>query len=86
MDFVNILFISAFAFSLIIILTVSFKSKHFFKSILITAFSGIGALFALHLLSQFTAITLPVNIFTVTVSSLSGIPGVIALLLTAFTV
>lgn len=86
MDLVSILFIGAFALSLIIILTVSLKSKHFFKSLFLTAFSGLGCLFAVHLLSHFTALTLPVNTFTLAVSALSGIPGVIALLFSAFTV
>ncbi len=86
MTFHRILFVSAFILSLIIILTISFKSKHFFKSVLLTALSGAGSLFALQLLSCLTHITLPVNVFTVAVSTLSGIPGVVALLLTSFTV
>ncbi len=80
------IFIASFALSVIIILTVSVKSKHFFKSVLLTASSGVGGLFALQLLSGFTELTLPVNGFTLAVSSLSGIPGLIGLLLTAFTV
>lgn len=79
----NYIFIGAFCLSLIIILTVSLKSKHFFKSLFLTAFSGLGSLFALYFLSDFTPLTLPVNLFTAGVSAISGIPGVIALLLTA---
>ena len=72
--------------SLIIILTVSFKSKHFFKSVLLTAFSGLTGLFAVYLLSMFTPMSLPVNIFTASVSAFGGIPGVIMLLITSVTV
>lgn len=72
--------------SLIIILTVSFKSKHFFKSIFLSAFSGLGGLFAVHVLSWFTPLSLPVNLFTALVSAVGGIPGVIGLLVTSFTV
>ena len=72
--------------SLIIILTVSFKSKHFFKSVILTSFSGLTGLFAVYVLSRFTALSLPVNIFTASVSALGGIPAVIALLITAVTV
>lgn len=72
--------------SLIIILTVSFKSKHFFKSIFLSAFSGLSGLFAVHVLSWFTPLSLPVNLFTALVSAVGGIPGVIGLLVTAFTV
>ncbi len=72
--------------SLIIILTVSFKSKHFFKSVFLSAFSGLGSLFAVHVLSWFTSLSLPVNLFTAIVSAVGGIPGVIALLVTSVTV
>lgn len=80
------LLVAALILSVIIILAVSFKSKHFLKSVFLTAFSGLGGLFAVHVLSWFTPLSLPVNLFTVAVSALSGIPGVIGLLLTAFTV
>lgn len=82
----RIIFISAFVLSFIIILTVSLKSKHFFKSVFLSAFSGAGSLFAVYVLSLFTPVSLPVNIFTLTVSAVSGIPGVIGLLLSSFTV
>ncbi len=80
------IFIAVFAVSFIIILTASLKSKHFFKSVFLTAFSGVGGLFAVRLLSELTQLTLPVNAFTLAVSALSGLPGVIGLLLTCFTV
>lgn len=86
LSFVKGVFIAVFAFSFIIILIASLKSKHFFKSVFLTAFSGVGGLFTLQLLSEFTKLTLPVNIFTLAVSAVSGIPGVIGLLLTCFTV
>lgn len=79
-------FIALFAVCVIIILTLSVKSKHFFKSVLLTGLSGVGGLFALQLLSGLTPLTLPVNGFTLAVSSLSGLPGLIGLLLTGFTV
>ena len=82
---VSILAAALFA-SLIIILTVSFKSKHFFKSVFLSAFSGLGGLFAVHVLSWFTVLSLPVNLFTAVVSAVGGLPGVIALLITSFTV
>lgn len=77
---------SALVISVIIILTVSFKSKHFFKSAFLSAFSGLGGLFAVHIISWFTPLSLPVNLFTACVSAVGGIPGVIALLVTAVTV
>ena len=78
--------IAALILSAIIILAVSFKSKKFFKSVILTALSGLSGLFAVHVISWFTPLSLPVNLFTVSVSALSGIPGVIGLLITAITV
>lgn len=80
------LLFAALILSLIIILTVSYKSKCFFKSVFLTAFSGLGGLFAVHVISWFTPLSLPVNLFTVCVSSVGGLPGVIALLISAVTV
>ena len=77
---------AALVASLIIILTVSLKSKHFFKSVFLSAFSGLGGLFAVHVLSWFTPLSLPFNLFTALVSAVGGIPGVIGLLVTAITV
>ena len=85
--FFNVGMLTAVLFaSLIIILTVSFKSKHFFKSVFLSAFSGLGGLFAVHVLSWFTPLSLPVNLFTAAVSAVGGIPGVIGLLITSVTV
>ena len=86
MSFYTVILIAALIISLIIILTVSFKSKNFFKSVFLTAFSGLGGLIAVHVLSWFTPLSLPVNLFTAAVSALAGIPGVIGLLITAVTV
>ena len=82
MDFYSTLIAGALAVSLIIILTASIKSKCFFKSFFLTAFSGLGCLFALSFASGLIGLTVPVNLFTAAVSALSGIPGVIMLLLT----
>lgn len=86
LSFYSGVLLAALIASLIIILTVSFKSKHFFKSVFLSAFSGLGGLFAVHVLSWFTPLSLPVNLFTASVSAVGGLPGVIALLVTSFTV
>lgn len=72
--------------SAVIILFVSYKSKRFFTSLFLTAFSGLSGLFAVHILSRFIPVFLPVNVFTAGVSLISGLPGVIALLISAVTV
>lgn len=83
MSFSIVLLAAALVLSLIIILTVSFKSKHFFKSASLTAFSGLAGLAAVYALSLFTSLSLPVNLFTASLSALGGIPAVIMLLITS---
>lgn len=82
----SILILSLLILSAVIILVVSYKSKRFFTSIFLSALSGAGSLFAVHVLSWFTPLFLPVNLFTASVSLIFGIPGVIALLISAVTV
>lgn len=57
------------------------KSGHFFKSLSVSAISGIGSLFAVNLLSGITGFGISVNWFTVIFSAFSGICGSIALLI-----
>ena len=63
-----------------IILAVSFKSGHPVKSLLLSLISGIGALFAVNILTPVTGVGIALNYISLAVSSLFGIPGVIALL------
>ncbi|MBQ7861050.1 MAG: pro-sigmaK processing inhibitor BofA family protein [Clostridia bacterium] len=86
MNINTVLLISTLIISAIIILAASLKSKKFLKSVILSALSGLSGLFAVHVLSWFTPLTLPVNLFTVSVSAVSGIPGVIGLLITAIAV
>lgn len=86
MSFYPAMLVASLFISLIIILIASYKSKQFFKSLFLSAFSGLGALFAVHVLSWFTPLSLPVNLFTASVSAVGGIPAVIGLLITAVTV
>lgn len=80
------LLIGALALSAIIILSASLKSKHFLRSVTLSALSGLSGLFAVHVLSWFTPLSLPVTLFTAGVSAVAGIPGVIGLLITSITV
>lgn len=73
-------YLLAICFFAIIILAVSYKSSHFIKSIFLSAFSGIGALFAVNILTPITGVALAANYITISVSGIFGIPGVIALL------
>ena len=64
----------------VIILAASFKSGHFIKSILLTFISGIGALFAVNILTPVTGVGIALNYISIALSGIFGIPGVIALL------
>ena len=65
----------------IIILFLSVKSEKFFRSLFLSAASGIGSLFAVNIASAVTGISLAVNLFTLLISGLGGVPGTVFLLL-----
>ena len=60
---------------LIIFIYVLKKCK--IKYFLLSAFSGLAALFAADLIGRFFEFNLPLNAFTVTLGALGGLPGVI---------
>ncbi len=70
-----------FAIYLITIFIAFFKSKKFIVALLITALQGICALFAVNLLGKYISVHIPVNYWTLGISSVGGISGVIILLL-----
>lgn len=70
-----------FAVYLIIILITNFKSKKFFLALMFTALQGICALFAVNFIGKYITVHIPVNIWTLGISSAGGISGVIMLLL-----
>ena len=65
----------------LIILSASLKSEKFFRSILLSAVSGIGSLFAVNIASAVTGVSLPVNLVTLLISGIGGVPGAVFLLL-----
>ena len=56
------------------------RSGKFFRAFGLSALSGVAALFAVHLLAQFTGADLAVNPVTLGTSAVAGIPGVVTLL------
>lgn len=60
------------------------KTKKFFKSISLVAIIGVLSLVILHLLEPIINIKLPLNIYTLSLSVLTGIPGVIFILISNF--
>ena len=73
--------ILAFALGTVVVALTLIKSKHFIRYLILSALSGIGALFAVNLLSAVTGVSIALNYITLAVSSIFGISGVIALVL-----
>lgn len=65
----------------VIILSVSVKSERFFRSLFLSAVSGIGSLFAVNIVSAVTGVSLAVNLATLLISGIGGVPGTVFLLL-----
>ncbi len=66
---------------ILIIFFAHIKSKKFFLSVFLTALQGVCALFAVNLLGKYISMHIPVNGWTIGVSSIGGISGVIMMLL-----
>ncbi len=65
----------------LIIFYMSFKTKKPIRCLFLTASSGIGSLLGLNLLSYITGVSLAVNAFTLLISGIGGIAGVVGLLI-----
>lgn len=73
--------ISVMVISFFISTFVCKKTGHFFKNFFLSALSGLSGLFLVNLLTQYTAVSIPVNYISISASSFLGIPGVIALVI-----
>ena len=73
--------IIALTFSSLIVVLTLIKSGHFIRYLFLSALSGIGALFAVNLLTYLTGVSIALNYITLGISALFGISGVIALVL-----
>lgn len=58
-----------------------FKSGHFIKSILTTAFQGITSLLAVNVVGLITGVSIAINWYTITTASVFGIPSSITFLI-----
>lgn len=72
--------LGGFIIYLIIFLYFCFKTKHFFKTLILNLFIGIISLVILSLLSNITGLEFNINRGTVFTSSFLGIPGLLTLL------
>ena len=69
------------ALGVVVVMLTLIKSGHFIRYLTLSAISGIGALFAVNLLTSITGISIALNYITLCISALFGISGVIALVL-----
>ena len=81
MEIFKILFIVFLSVFALLFLFFSIKTKRFFQSLLINALAGLSVIIIINLTKRFTGIFIPINEYSVIISSAFGAPGVIALLL-----
>jgi len=74
-----VLFYAFLVISVTAVIISLFKTKKV-SAFIITVLQGVGALFAVNFVGSFIGVHLPVNAFSVSVSSLGGTSGVILLL------
>ena len=75
--FLGIIFVT---YSIIFLITM-LRTKRFFTVIFLNILQGVCGLFAVNLLGQYISIHIPVNSWTIGVSSVGGLSGVIMLLM-----
>ena len=64
----------------VLLLFVMLKSRHFVKAVLLSAVSGLAALFAVNFIGNFIGVHIPFNWFSALSGALGGVPGMIFLL------
>ena len=57
-----------------------YKTRHFFKALILSVLQGGAALFAVNFIGSFIDVHIPLNWFSMAVSGAGGLPGVILLL------
>lgn len=80
MEFLKIFIIVVISIYLLSMLILSARCKKAFKLLFLNAIIGIFVLLILYFTKKYTGISLAINKFTVSVSSIFGIVGVIGLL------
>lgn len=81
METVNGVFIALSVIYVIVLMSIAFLGKKSFRYIAINAIIGIALLFTLSLSSGITGFSMPVNAYSISISGLCGVPGIILLLL-----
>ena len=80
MQFIRISFIILLTVYVIFLFYFSYKNGRFFRTLMLSALSGVLTLTAVNILSLYTGIAIAVNWWTLGTSSFFGMPGVLGLL------
>ena len=75
-----ILLLAFFAVGGVVAILIAMGKCGFFRCLLFSVLSGVGALFALHFTSLLTGLAVPVTWYSIGVSAFGGIPSVLAML------
>lgn len=67
--------------SAIIILISMLRSHHFVKSMFLSVFQGITAMFAVNFIGEMINVHIPMNWFSLSIGTIGGLPGIIFLLI-----
>lgn len=81
MNYTDLFLIIAGIFLIVVSLFLFRKSGRFFASLFLSAVSGIGGILAVNLMSSFTCVSIPVNPLSLAFSGMTGLSGVISLVL-----
>lgn len=74
------MFIFIFTVCGIIILISMLRTRHFIRSVILSAMQGLVSLFAVNLAGELTGVYLSLNWFSAAVGAVGGLPGIIFLL------
>lgn len=80
MNFIRISFIIYLCIYVLLLLWLCHKNGSMLKTFLMSALSGMAVFTAVNLLSRFTGVSIPVNVYTLGASAGLGIPGVLGLI------
>ncbi len=82
MKIYNYIIIGLFCLSLLIVLIFAIRTKKFFKTIITSSIIGIISLLILHFTSKITGFNIEITPYTLGFSSVFGLPGVVATVIT----
>ena len=84
-DFLTVfdyIMLGLFVLAILIVLGFALKTKKFFKTLALSCALGIGSLFIMYILSSISGFKLEITPFTLGVSGIFGLPGVICMAVT----